>query len=147
MKSVSQACNSRATALQADGPMVASELTGLPPDLKEVSMSLTRLAPPAVRAAIVAGMLAPTCAAAALTPAAASAAPTGTAPCPAGSRPVQGVGIGCTTSQQNSFDDVAIIAVIALTGAGAFAIVRDTRGGAKRRRHRPSTQNALAKSA
>ena len=91
--------------------------------------------------------LALTCAATALAPAAASAAPTGTAPCPAGTRAVQGVVTGCTTSHHNTSDDVAIVALIALTGAGAFAIVRDTRGAAKRRRRRISTQTAPSEGA
>jgi hypothetical protein len=88
--------------------------------------------------------LALTCAVAALAPAVASAAESGTASCPPGTRAVQGVGTGCTTSPDNKSDSVATIAAILFTGAGAVAIVRDVRAQAGRRRRRPSTQTALS---
>jgi hypothetical protein len=85
-----------------------------------------------------------TCAAAALTPAVATAAPPETGSCPIGTRAVGGVaGTGCTTSPRDGSDGVAALAVI-LTGAGAFAIVRDVRAQAGRRRRRLSAETALS---
>jgi hypothetical protein len=92
--------------------------------------------------------LALSCAAAALTPAVAPAAPPDTRPCPHGTRAVGGMaGTGCTTSSPNDFDPVAAALVVILTGAGAFAIVRDVRGPAGRRRRGPSTKAALSERA
>jgi hypothetical protein len=84
------------------------------------------------------------CAAIALTPAVASAAPPDTRSCPQGTRAVHGpAGVGCTTSSLNDFDEVAALAVI-LTGAGGFAIVRETRGRSARRRGRRSIRTAIS---
>ena len=84
-----------------------------------------------------------TCAAAALTPAVAPAAPPETRSCPFGTRAVRGMGTGCTTSPRDGSDGVAALAVI-LTGAGAFAIVRDVRAQAGRRRRRRSAETAFS---
>jgi hypothetical protein len=84
------------------------------------------------------------CAAVALTPAAAPAAAPDTRSCPEGTRAVHGpAGVGCTTSSLNDFDEVAALALI-LVGTGSFAIVRETRGRAGRRRGRRSIQTAVS---